>query len=145
LRVVDVPTLQDLIDEEELLDAGIFIDEDIDEEELVRIESKGMQAEFADALGFEFKLEALPYEDPNWFCSDLTIDEVQDKLVARGADPTILEAITGESFTAKIATGMTKIIPMLDSLLGGGIQETARLLIIEVLSMPNSNQMLEGI
>jgi hypothetical protein len=144
-RVVDVPTLQDLIDEEELLDAGIFIDEDIDEEELVRIESKGMQAEFADALGFEFQLEALPYEDPNWFCSDLTIDEVQDKLVARGADPTILEAITGESFTAKIATGMTKIIPMLDSLLGGGIQETARLLIIEVLSMPNSNQMLEGI
>tara|TARA_X000001036_G_scaffold68434_2_gene59398 strand:+ start:6810 stop:8156 length:1347 start_codon:yes stop_codon:yes gene_type:complete len=142
-RVVDVPTVQDLLDEEELLEAGIFLDEE--EEDLEEVESKGMQAEFADALGFEFQLEALPYEDPNWFCSDLTIDEVQSKLVERGADPALLDAITGASFTAKIATGMMKIIPMLDSLLGGGIRETARLLMIEVLSMPSSDQMLDDI
>jgi len=141
-RVVDVPTEQDLLDEEELLDAGILLDDDLEEEE---DETKGMQAEFAEALGFEFQLEALPYEEPHWFCSDLTIDEVEAKLVERGASPDVLGTVTGESFTAKLATGMMKIIPMLDSLTGGGIRETARLLMIEMLSMPDSDQLLEGL
>ena len=34
---------------------------------------------------------------------------------------------------------------MLDSLVGGGIKETAKLLMIEILSMADSDQMLEGI
>jgi hypothetical protein len=106
---------------------------------------KGIQADMADVLGLEFQLDALSYEDPNWFCSDLTIGEVEAKLIERGADPAILGAITGESFTAKIASGMMKLIPMLDMLTGGGIRETARLLMIELLTMPNSDQMLEGI
>ena len=106
---------------------------------------KGIQADMADVMGLEFQLDALSYEDPNWFCSDLTIGEVEAKLIERGADPAILGAITGESFTAKIASGMMKLIPMLDMLTGGGIRETARLLMIELLTMPNSDQMLEGI
>ena len=61
------------------------------------------------------------------------------------AIPSILGAITGESFTAKIASGMMKLIPLLDMLTGGGVRETARLLMIELLTMPNSDQMLEGI
>ena len=106
---------------------------------------KGIQADMADVLGLEFQLDALSYEDPNWFCSDLTLGEVEAKLIERGADPAILGAITGESFTAKIASGMMKLIPLLDMLTGGGIRETARLLMIELLTMPNSDQMLEGI
>jgi hypothetical protein len=141
-RVVDVPTEQDLLDEEELLDAGIILDDDLDDEE---DEAKGVQAGLADVLGLEFQLDVLPYEEPHWFCSDLTIDEVEAKLVESGASPEILGTLTGESFTAKIATGMMKIIPMLDSLTGGGIRETARLLMIEMLSMPGSDQLLEGL
>ncbi len=106
---------------------------------------KGMQAEFADVLGLEFQLEALPYEEPNWFCSDLTLDEVESKLEARGADASILGTITGESFTAKIASSFMKIIPMLDSFTDGGARETAKLLMIEMLSMPESEEMLEGV
>jgi len=108
-------------------------------------ESKGMQADMADILGLEFQLEAISYDSPTWFCSDLTMGEVEAKLVERGADPAILEAITGEAFTAKIASGMMKLIPMLDVLTGGGIRDTARLLMIEILTMPNSEKMLEGI
>jgi hypothetical protein len=106
---------------------------------------KGIQEDLADILGLEFQLEALSYASPNWFCSDLTIGEVEEKLIEQGADPEILSMITGEAFAAKIASGMMKLIPLLDALVGGGIQETARLLIIEMLSMDGSDQMLEGI
>jgi len=106
---------------------------------------KGMQADLAEVLGLEFQLDMLTYENPNWFCSDLTIGEVEEKLIEQGADPAILDMITGESFTAKIASGMMKLIPLLDALAGGGIRETARLLMIEMLSMPDSDQMLRGI
>ncbi len=106
---------------------------------------KNVQQELADALGLEFQLDSLSYENSNWFCSDLTMGEVETKLIEQGADPSLLEAITGESFSVQIATGMMKLIPMLDSLTGGGIKETAKLLMIEILSMADSEQMLEGI
>jgi hypothetical protein len=106
---------------------------------------KNVQQELADALGLEFQLDSLSYESQNWFCSDLTMGEVEAKLIEQGADASLLEAITGESFSAQIATGMMKLIPMLDSLTGGGIKETAKLLMIEILSMAGSDQMLEGI
>ncbi|HIB00419.1 MAG TPA: hypothetical protein EYO31_00620, partial [Phycisphaerales bacterium] len=111
----------------------------------VRDADKNIQQELAEVLGFEFQLESLSYEDPNWFCSDMTIDEVQSKLEERGADPAVIDMITGNSFTAKIASGMMKVLPMLDALTGGGIQSTARLLMIEMLSLPESSQMLEGL
>ncbi len=108
-------------------------------------QEQGIQEDMADVLGLEFQLDALSYASSNWFCSDLTIGEVEEKLVERGADPAILGSITGEAFTAKIASGMMKLLPLLDMLTGGGIQETARLLMIELLSMPGSDQMLEGL
>ncbi len=118
-----------------ILDDG---DERVEEGDI----DKGIQAEFADVLGLEFQLEALSYEEPNWFCSDLTIDEVESKLEVRGADASVLGTITGESFTAKIASSFMKIIPMLDSFTDGGARETAKLLMIEMLSLPESEEML---
>ena len=117
-------------------DADISEEDDPDE---------GLQEQFADILGLEFQLDALPYEDPNWFCSDLTIDEVKEKLAERGADASVLGNITGESFTAKIASGFMKLIPMLDSFTNDGARETAKLLMIEILSMPESEEMLKGV
>ncbi len=124
----------------------VDISDDFDEGEISEQDKEqGIQEDMADALGLEFQLDALSYEDPNWFCSDLTIGEVEQKLEERGGDPTILNTITGEAFTAKIASGMMKLIPILDSLTGGGIRETARLLLIELLTMPNADQMMDGI
>jgi hypothetical protein len=86
----------------------------------------------------------LPYEEPNWFVSDLTIDEVESKLEEGGADTTLLDTITGASFAAKIANSMMQVIPLLDALSGGGVSSTARLLLIEILSMADT-QAMQGI
>jgi hypothetical protein len=138
------------IEEIDLSELDVEAEVEFTDEELENIEEevatdKGMQEEFADILGLEFQLDALPYEDPTWFCSDLTIDEVESKLEERGADASVLGTISGESFTAKVAVGLMKMIPVLDSLTNGGVKETAKLLMIEILSMPQSDQMLEGI
>lgn len=106
---------------------------------------KNVQQDLADALGLEFQLNALPYENSNWFCSDLTRGEVEEKLIEQGADTALLEVLEGTSFSAQIATSMMKLIPVLDSLINGGVKETAKLLMIEILSMDNVSQMLEGL
>jgi hypothetical protein len=129
-------TAKDIVVRREILIPEILPTED---------ENKGIQAGMADALGLEFQLDALSYEKPNWFCSDLTIGEVEQKLEERGADSEILKAITGEAFTAKIASGMMKLIPMLDMLSGGGVKETARLLMIEILTMPDVEKMMDSV
>lgn len=108
-------------------------------------QQNNVQQELAEVLGLEFQLDALSYEDQNWFCSDLTIDEVKTKLIEQGADTSLLETIAGESFSAQIATSMMKLIPILDKLAGGGVKATAKLLMIELLSMPDSDQLLEGL
>ena len=108
-------------------------------------QKNNVQQELADAMGLEFQLDALTYEESNWFCSDLTIDEVETKLIEQGADTALLETVTGESFSAQIATSMMKLIPMLDQFIGGGVKETAKLLMIELLSMENTDQLLAGI
>lgn len=119
----------------------LVISDDLIEEE----KEQGMQEDMAEVLGLAFQLDSLSYESPNWFCSDLTLGEVEAKLAERGADPEILKAITGEAFTAKIASGMMKLLPLLDMLVGGGVRETARLLMIEILTMPDVDKMMDGI
>jgi len=126
----------------DLIVTRVIVFNDEDEQTL---EESSIQEGMADVLGLEFQLDALSYENPNWFCSDLTIGEVEQKLEERGGNPDILKSITGEAFTAKIASGMMKLIPMLDMLTGGGVQETARLLLIEILTMPDTDTLLEGI
>ena len=109
--------------------------------------SDNIQQTMADSLGLAFQLDELPYEEPNWFVSDLTIDEVESKLEEGGADTALLDTITGASFAAKIANSMMQVIPLLDALSGGGVSSTARLLMIEILSMADSEAMqaMQGI
>jgi hypothetical protein len=118
-----------------------FTEEDIEKE--TEKPSDNIQQTMADSLGLAFQLDMLPYEEPNWFVSDLTIDEVEQKLEDGGADTALLDTITGASFAAKIANSMMQVIPLLDALSGGGVSATARLLMIEVLSMADSQLMQE--
>ncbi|MBC8522791.1 type II secretion system protein GspG [PVC group bacterium] len=122
-------------------------DEEVLEEYESEVSTRGdnIQQVLADSLGLEFQLDSLPYEEPNWFVSDLTIDEVETKLVENGADTALLDTISGKSFAAQLANSMLQIIPLLDALSGGGATSTARLLMIELLSMPDSDQLLKGI
>ncbi len=122
-------------------------DEEFTEEDIEREADEpndNIQQAMADALGLAFQLDVLPYEEPNWFVSDLTIDEVESKLEEGGADTALIDTITGASFAAKIANGMMQVIPLLDALSGGGASSTARLLMIEVLSMADT-QLMQGV
>lgn len=121
-----------------------FTEEDI-EREKVEEESSNIQEAMATMLGLEFQLDALPYEEPNWFVSDLTIDEVEEKLEENGADTALLDTLSGNSYAAKLATGIMDIVPLLDALSGGGATSTARLLMIEVLAMADSETMMQGV
>ena len=127
--------------------ADMFVTRDIVfSEELAELsEEQSVQEGMADALDLEFQLDSISYDNPNWFCSDLTIGEVEQNLAERGSDLAILDVIRGRAFTAKIATGMMKLLPILNTLVGGGIKETARLLMIEILTMPNSDEIFDGI
>ncbi len=97
-----------------------------------------IQEEFADMLELEFQLDSLPYEDPNWFCSDLTIGEVNELLQKKGADTAVIDSLSGANVTAKLSASLMQLVPMLDALAGGGVVETAKLLMIELLSMDDS-------
>jgi len=136
-RTVEIDSVEEMLDEGELAEL------DLKEEEISP--SNNIQQVLADSLGLEFQLDSLPYEEPNWFVSDLTIDEVENKLVENGADTALLDTISGKSFAAQLASAMLQIIPLLDALSGGGATATARLLMIEILSMPDSDQLLKGI
>ena len=100
-----------------------------------------IQAEFADMLELEFQIDALPYEEPNWFCSDLTISEVNDLLNKKGADTAVIDSLSGASLTAKLSASLMRLVPMFDTLAGGGVVETVKLLMIELLSMDDSMEL----
>ena len=66
-------------------------EEDIENEMTEEDSEPNVQEQMAEVLGLEFQLDALPYEEPNWFVSDLTIDEVKARLEENGADTALLE------------------------------------------------------
>ena len=104
-------------------------------------ETVNIQAEFADMLELDFQLDSLPYEEPNWFCSDLTIGEVNKLLHQKGADTAVIDSLSGATITAKFSASLMRLVPMLDSLAGGGVVETVKLLMIELLSMDDSMEL----
>lgn len=89
----------------------------------------GIQQKLADALGLEFQLKAMNHDRPNWRNSDLSIDEVQRRLEAAGADAGQLFAmLDGSSLSARFAGVILRLIgasPML--------QATGKIALLEML------------
>ncbi|MDX2132971.1 MAG: type II secretion system protein GspG [Planctomycetota bacterium] len=93
---------------------------------------EGIQMQLARALGMEFQLAAIDYNRPNWRNSDLSIDEVEERLGGGGegesAEP-LFQLLDGSSTMAKMAgmlLGMIERDPQMSSLM--------RLMMIETLS-----------
>ncbi|CAG0999050.1 hypothetical protein PHYC_02751 [Phycisphaerales bacterium] len=71
----------------------------------------GLQAKMARALGLEFQLTAIDYNRPNWRNSDLSIDEVQSRLDAKGAgDEMLFQMLDGSSMMAQVAGAFLGVI-----------------------------------
>lgn len=64
----------------------------------------GIQKQLADALGLVFQPEAMNEGGPNWRNSDMSVDQVQERLEAAGAGgDQLFRMLSGESFGAKLA------------------------------------------
>ena len=104
-----------------------------------------VQQDLVASLNLEWQIDALPYEDPNWFCSDLTAGEIQEKLIQHNVDASLVDSLTGESFALQVAKNMMKLIPDLGETATKEMQEKAKLLLIEMLSSSGAKDMSSAI
>jgi hypothetical protein len=94
----------------------------------------GLQSQLADALGLEFQLDALPYDEPNWRCSDMAIDEVSRRLRRHGADfEAIGGTLAGTSLPAQIIKVLLAAMRLFDSMMEGALTDTFKVVMIEIL------------
>ena len=64
----------------------------------------GIQKQLAESLGLVFQPEAMNEGGPNWRNSDMSVDQVQERLEAAGAGgDQLFRMLSGESFGAKLA------------------------------------------
>jgi hypothetical protein len=110
---------------------------------------QGIQADLAEALGLVFQLNAMKHDKSNWRNSDLSIDQVQERLAASGADgDELFKMLNGSSMQAgvlKLLLGFMKLMPSL--------QVSGKLMIIEAMgsadqlmvNMPGANKMMDVI
>jgi hypothetical protein len=83
----------------------------LDPREIPRPNDEGIQKRLARALGVVFQLDAMQHDKPNWRSSDLSADQVQERLEASGADASALfNMLSGSSFSAKLAGALMDMI-----------------------------------
>lgn len=100
-------------------------------------EDDGLQSQLADALGLEFQLEALDYARPNWRCSDMDMDQLNQRLEDKGLDFGVLGGtLAGSSLPAKLIKLLLGVMKMADSFMDGAIADTFKVVMIEMLGDP---------
>jgi hypothetical protein len=94
----------------------------------------GLQAQLADSLGLAFQLEAVDYGREHFRCSDMTVDQLERDLAARGIDFGGLSGtLAGTSFSAQLVNLLLKLVKTLDTFFEGRVSDLAKLMMIEVL------------
>lgn len=100
--------------------------------------SKGIQQKLADALGVEFQLNAMHHDRPNWRNSDLSVDQVEARLAAAGADADMLfSMLDGSSFGSKVAG-------LLIGMLGSTPESRAMLRVAMIEMIGHADALLEA-
>jgi hypothetical protein len=94
--------------------------------EVPRADTKGLQSELAEAFGLVFQLDAMTHEHKNWRNSDLSVDQVEERLAGGldnvdddgngggGESEALFKLLDGSSFSAgliKLVLGAVKWIP----------------------------------
>ncbi|MCZ6836080.1 MAG: type II secretion system protein GspG [Planctomycetota bacterium] len=93
-----------------------------------------IQAQLASALRLQFQLHALNYDQPNWRCSDMAMDQVDRALAERGVDFQLIGgALGGTSMFARMAKVFLGLIRFADTLLDGAIADMIKVMLIEML------------
>jgi len=93
-----------------------------------------LQRTMAESLGLQFQLDALPYADRRWVPGDMRIDEVEAAFRSRGQDVDgMLSLLSEDGFFGGMLSGVLEMIPLIDTLFGGRVVDTLRVLMIEML------------
>jgi hypothetical protein len=72
---------------------------------------EGIQAQLARALGLEFQLTAIDYSREKWRNSDMTVDELQERLAAEGVSgDALFTMLDGSSFISKLLGAMLNMV-----------------------------------
>ncbi|GJQ28211.1 MAG: hypothetical protein HBSAPP03_00950 [Phycisphaerae bacterium] len=72
---------------------------------------EGIQTQLAEALGLVFQLSAIDYTRPSWKNSDLSVDEVEARLEAKGAGgEALFQMLDGSSAMAMMGGAVLKMI-----------------------------------
>ncbi len=94
-----------------------------------------LQAQLASALHLEFQLTALDYNQSNWQCSDMALDQVNRALAIEGIDfIEFSETLSGTSLPAKFIKFLLGLMRLADAFVGGAIVDTFKVVMIELLS-----------
>ena len=71
----------------------------------------GIQQQLAGALGLVFQLDAMDHSGANWRNSDLSVDQVTERITGSGGDADeLFQTLGGDSFGAKFAGALLKFI-----------------------------------
>lgn len=93
-------------------------------------EPEGIQKQLADALGLEFQLDHVNTSKPNWRNSDMSADEVAERIEANGGDPgMLLNTLSGQSLGARAMGLMLRLIGMSKTM-----STTVKVMMVEVLA-----------
>lgn len=100
----------------------------------------GIQAQLADAMGLVFQLDAMSHERPNWRNSDLSVDQVQDRLEMGGGSADadqLFSMLSGDSFIAKLGGFVLKVVGMFPSL-----SNSMKMMMVDMLA--SADKLLEN-
>jgi hypothetical protein len=71
----------------------------------------GIQQQLAGALGLVFQLDAMDHSGANWRNSDLSVDQVTERITGSGGDADeLFQTLGGQSFGAKVAGTLLRFI-----------------------------------
>ncbi len=101
-------------------------------------ESDGLQAKMARSLGLTFQLDQMDHTRSNWRNSDMSIQEIEAAVEAKGGDASqLLGMLDGSSFMGAMASMM---FTMIEAIPGGA--ERGRLVIMHML--PEADDVMSG-
>ncbi len=83
----------------------------ITEAEIPNQSAGGIQQQLAGALGLVFQLDAMDHSKPHWRNSDLSVDQVTERITGSGGDADeLFQTLGGRSIGAKFAGALLRLI-----------------------------------
>lgn len=102
-------------------------------------EEEGIQQQLAQSMGLVFQLDSMDHNKPNWRNSDLSIDQLQDRLEMGGTDPDeLFSMLQGGSFVGKLAGIVLKIVGAMPTL-----STMLKMMMVDMLA--NADEMMDSL